>query len=287
MKNLVDSLTLEKRSFVRWPILFLILLGLGVMLRREWRLQPDGHLHVHFLDVGQGDSALIVSPSGKQIVIDGGPDLTTLEEAGKKMPFFDRSIDLLVLTHPNTDHLVSLPSLLHRYRIAQILVTGVPFELGRYEELIAAIEEEHPTVIFADPAKDLDFGDGLVLDIVWPPTDTPEREWEDVNDASIVLRALYKDQSILFTGDIEETAEREILASGADVSATVLKVAHHGSKTSSSTGFLLEVHPSLAVISVAQENSYGHPSPSILDRFAHFKIPVKMTSTEGTISLTF
>src|SRR3989344_5800032 len=195
-KNLVDSLTLEKRSFVRWPILFLILLGLGVMLRREWRLQPDGHLHVHFLDVGQGDSALIVSPSGKQIVIDGGPDLTTLEEVGKKMPFFDRSIDLLVLTHPNTDHLVALPSFLHRYRISQVLVTGVPFELGRYEELLVAIEDEHPAVIFADPAKDLDFGDGLVFDIVWPPTDAAMREWEDLNDASIVFRALYNDQSI-------------------------------------------------------------------------------------------
>lgn len=284
---LLPSSTLKDSFFLRWPILFLILLGLGVMLRREWRLQPDGHLHVYFLDVGQGDSAFLISPSGKQIVIDGGPDLSTLEEVGKKMPFFDRSIDLLVLTHPNTDHMVALPSLLRRYHIRTILVTGIPFKLARYEELLSAIEEAHPDVLFADPAKDLDLGDGLVLDIVWPPTDAALRKWKDINDASIVLRALYADQSILFTGDIEESAEEEILASGADVSSTVLKVAHHGSKTSSSTGFLLEVKPGQAVISVAAKNSYGHPSPSILDRFAGLKIPVRMTSAEGTVSLQF
>lgn len=257
------------------------------MLIREWQKMPDGNLHIHFLDVGQGDSALIVSPSGRQIVIDGGPDFSTLEEVGRRMPFFDRSIDLLVLSHPHLDHLAVFPELLRRYRIKSVLLTGVPFVQARYEEMIAMIEQTHPNVIFSDPTKDLDFGDGVILDIIWPGPDFIHRKLSDVNNASTALRVLYKDQSILFTGDMEEAEEKEILQSGADIRSTILKIAHHGSKTSTSTGFLLAVDPELAVISAGKDNSYGHPSRSTLERLAHFGIPVRTTADEGTISLEF
>ncbi|MBI3331903.1 MBL fold metallo-hydrolase [Candidatus Peregrinibacteria bacterium] len=276
---------MKNSPITQWLICLLALTGMAAMLHRELRLLPDGNVHVHFLDVGQGDSALLVSPTGKQIVIDGGPDLAALEAVGSRMPFFDRSIDLLVLSHPNVDHLVALPSFLRRYRVEKILLTGIAYDVGRYEELIAAVEDRKPEIIFSDPAKDLDMGDGLLLDVLWPPKDIESISFKDVNDSSIVLKAMYGKESILFTGDIEEFAEKEILATGADLRSTVLKVAHHGGKTSSGTGFLLAVDPRLAIISVAANNSYGHPHPSILGRLKALQIPVQMTKDEGTISL--
>src|SRR3989344_5109998 len=115
-----------------WLYAHVALVAALVLCLREVSLLPDGRLHAYFLDVGQGDAALIVSPSGKQIVIDGGPDTALLEHLGRLMPFFDRSIDLLVLSHPNLDHIAAFPELLRRYRVGHVLFTGVKYPLGQY-----------------------------------------------------------------------------------------------------------------------------------------------------------
>lgn len=262
--------------------------GTLLLAVREWRLLPDGKLHAWFLDVGQGDSALLVTPSGRQILIDGGPDLSALEAIGKRMSFFDRSIDLLVLSHPNLDHLASFPEVLRRYRIGAVLMTRSPYELARYKEFLTELELRRIPVLLADPARDLDLGDGVLLDVVWPDASSlAAHPVRDANNASIVLRVLHRDRAILFTGDMEEEEERTVLASGADLDADVLKVAHHGSKSSTSTGFLLAVTPNLAIISVGDGNRYGHPHPAILERLRHFGVTVKTTMERGDVEVVF
>ncbi len=275
--------------FLRHPIgiLCVITAVITIVGYHEYRLSPDGKLHIYFLDVGQGDSALIVTPSGKQIIIDGGRDDTTIEHLGRLMPFFDRSIDLLVMSHPQMDHMFSFPDILRRYTVGHILMTGVDYKLARYRELLGLIKEQQVPVWIADPANDIDMGDGVTLDVIWPPPTLLGKQMKEVNNSSIVLRVLHGTGAALFTGDMEELEEREVLKSGADISATYLKVGHHGSKTSSGTGFLLAVDPDLAVISCSKTNSYGHPHRVILERFKHLGIPVKVTGWEGTVEVTF
>lgn len=269
----------------RTSILFLLCAAL-LLSWREWRVAPNGNVKVDVLNIGQGDAIFITSPSGRQILVDGGPDLSALAGIGKRMSLFDRQIDLLVLSHPHQDHLFSLPAVIERYGVHAILLTGVAYNGPRYEELLNLIRARNVPVIIADPTRDIDLGDGVLLDILWPP---PIYEgMEDPsggNDSSVAFQLTFGKDTMLFTGDMEKPEEDAVLASGADVRADILKVAHHGSKTSTSTGFLLAVDPDLAVISVAKENDFAHPSPSVMDRFRHFDIPVRTTADEGVIHL--
>lgn len=265
----------------------LVGIAFAVFFVREIRLLPDGRLHVHVLDIGQGDSILLVSPTGKQVLIDGGPNSGVIEPLGKHFSFFDRSLDLVVLTHPDLDHSGGIPEVLHRYHVDAMLLTGIRKEGKVYGEILQLIREKNIPVVIADPAKDIDLGDGVVLDVIWPPPTLNGVEVEEANDTSIVLRAFFGTGSMLFTGDIGEKAEEAILASGADIDADILKVPHHGSKTSSSTGFLLAITPRLAVISAGRKNQFGHPTPLVVDRYRHFGIPLRVTAEEGTISLDF
>ncbi len=242
--------------------LSLALFLLSLLLIREISLLPDGKLHLHVLDVGQGDSIFVVTPSGKQILVDGGPDMRTLEHLQKHMSFFDRTIDLVLMTHPDLDHRAALPAIFERYTVRHFL-----------------------TAQNANPHHDIVMGDGVVLDVVEMAhcaVCTKSR-----NNQSVVIRVLYEDDSILLTGDIEEEAERAILASGADVRANVLKVAHHGSRTSSSTGFLLAVSPKEALISSGRGNRFGHPHTEILERLRSFHIQTETTADKGVISRSF
>jgi competence protein ComEC len=142
-------------------------------------------------------------------------------------------------------------------------------------------------VWIADPTKDIDLGDGVTLDVIWPPPTLLGRDMKDVNNSSIVARVLYGSDAVLLGGDAEEKEERDVLASGADIRATVLKAGHHGSKTSSGTGFLLAVDPDTVAISCGRDNSYGHPHQVILDRFRALGIPARVTAWEGDIEETW
>ncbi|MDO8649444.1 MAG: MBL fold metallo-hydrolase [Candidatus Peregrinibacteria bacterium] len=268
-----------------WLIACTILLAGHALVIHELVRVGDGKTHVYILDVDQGDSIFIVSPTGKQILVDGGPNLTALEHLGRLMPALDRSLDLVVLTHPDLDHLVAIPEVVERYRIGGIVLTGIAVSNPRYQRLLTEIEERHIPVLLADPRADIDLGDGVLLDTVWPEAGLLGRTVKAPNDTSVVMRLFTGSQSILLTGDIEKDAEEDILRSGVDIRSTILKVAHHGSKTSSSTGFLLAVNPDRAVISVGRDNSFGHPHPSVLERYRHFGIPVETTVEEGTIEI--
>ena len=260
---------------------------ISFLFLRETALLPDGKLHLHILDVGQGDSILLITPSGKQVLVDGGPDLSTLSHLERFIPFFDRTIELVILTHPDSDHVTALPSVLERYGVNHVLMTGVHHASGRYAALQSGISAQSISVLFPDPSMDIDLGDGVVLDVVWPSKNLISVTPKNQNSASVVVRVLYKGHAILLPGDIEIEAEHEILASGANIRSSILKVPHHGSRTSSSTGFLLAVAPDIGLISAGKDNRFGHPHRDVVDRYSAFGIPTKTTAHDGVISLEF
>lgn len=260
-------------------ILGVLLLALGFEYAR-WLRPPT----LFVFDIGQGDGMLIAD-GGYQIVIDGGPDGAMLSHLGSTMPFFDRTIDLLVLSHPHLDHLQSFPELLRRYRVRAVLFTGVAYAQPRYEEFLTLLADEGAAIAIANPSEDFLVGD-LMVDVLWPPPIYFGKKTKDVNDNSTALRvSVPGGKSVLLTGDMETGEERDMLRAGIDLRADILKVAHHGSRTSSSTGFLLAVRPSVALVSVAADNSYGLPDEDVLARYATLGIPLRMTMEEGTMEI--
>lgn len=260
--------------------LFLLTLGL---IRESLKL-ADGKLHLWALDVGQGDAILLRTPRGKTVLVDGGPDLSVLQHLGQHLSFFRRRIDLLILTHPDKDHISGFPEIVRRYHVGHVMLTGVEHDSARYVELVDLLDQADIPLIVSDPKQDIDLGDGVILDILFPDAATMDPDME-TNRSSIMLRVLYGNQAILLTGDGDAWTEAQVLATGADVQSDILKLGHHGSKTSTSTGFLLAVNPRLAIVSAGRGNSYGHPHREVIDRLEKRDIPVRSTMEEGTVEL--
>jgi competence protein ComEC len=264
------------------PIVFLLFLGW-----HELSLLPDGRTHIYFLDVGQGDGALVVTPTGKAVVIDGGPDTRMLEHLGTYRPFFSRRIDMLVLSHPHLDHLASFPDMLRRYEVKTVVLSGVPAGLPRYREMLGLMRAQGTRVVSPSATGLIDFGDGVQMEILWPSATMLAQHPDDINDTSVVVRVSAGSGSALFTGDIEDDAEQRMVAAKIDVRADILKVAHHGSNSSSSTGFIVAVSPAMAVMSVGKDNTFRHPRPEIVRRYESLHIPIRRTDLEGTIEVVW
>ncbi len=236
-------------------------------------------LEVTVLAIGQGDAILIETPGGRDVLIDGGPGRAVLRGLGGEMAWRDRSIDLIVLTHAQADHATGLLDVLGRYDVRRI-VTGPPGDRSVIQQaLTRAATDEGAAIARVAAGTSFDLGDGVRLDVLSPPTDT---DGSSGNDASIVLRLVWRDVSFLLTGDIEAAAEEALVESGVDLHATVLKVAHHGSKTSSTAGFLDAVRPSIAVISSGAKNRYGHPAPDVVDRLGEYA-DIYNTAADGAV----
>ncbi len=252
-----------------------------------WSHRPDGRVHIFFLDIGQGDSALIITPSGKQIMIDGGPDLKTLGYLGSHMSFFDRSIDLLILSHPHLDHVASFPEILARYDVGRFLFAGTASKTGRYRAVLRELADNHPQAMIAEPGSSVDLGDGITFDVLWPPRSWYGKAVSNENNASVTGILRYKNHSVFFVGDSELPVERALLAMHTDLHAEVLKVGHHGSDTSSSEQFLRAVRPDRAVISVGEGNSFHHPKQDVLNRLDRLGIPYQRTDRDGTVEIVW
>jgi competence protein ComEC len=245
---------------------------------------PDGRLHVAFLDVGQGDAILITAPDGQQVLVDGGPSPAALTSAlGDEMPFWDRSLDLVIMTHADADHLTGLAEVLQRYQVGAWLDNGLTGEDPLYAQCQRLQEEAgvtvHPVLSAGD---EMDLGQGITLEVLHPPQGGLPQG--DANANSVVLRLIWGQATFLLTGDIEADAEASLLRSGQPLAAQVLKVAHHGSGDSSGAEFLASVAPRYAVISVGADNPFGHPAPAVLARLAASgETTVLRTDDEGTI----
>lgn len=247
-----------------------------------WDLSASRDLLVDFLNVGQGDSTFIQTRNHQQVLIDGGPSSAVLDKLSKQMPFYDKTIELVILSHPEKDHLAGLLEVLKRYKVKNILWNGIVRDTAEWQEWEKLIAVEGAKIEIAKAGERIVLGAATFMDILSPGKSVEGQKVEDSNDTSIV--ALLKDgeESFLFTGDIDNKIE-SILAEKS-IQATVLKVAHHGSKTSSSEVFLKELSPQLAVISVGK-NTYGHPTPEVLAKLENFGIQIKRTDLNGDVKI--
>jgi len=270
-------------NYKKW---LLYLIGMVTCIALYFGLHwPDHKLHVYFLDVGQGDSIFIETPNGKQMLVDGGAGNKIIYELAEVMPFFDRTIDVVVLTHPDKDHVGGLIEVLGRYKIGQVIITGVESGSGDYVEFLR--RSTNSKIVYENDKIDFDL-DGVFVDFLYPFDSLFGDKIQKMNDSSIVMKLKYKNVNILLTGDLEIEGEKELLDAGVDLKADILKVGHHGSKTSSSMDFLKAVNPSVAIIQCGKNNSYGHPYAGVLDNLKKAGIEkIYRNDLDGRLEFSF
>jgi competence protein ComEC len=248
-------------------------------------------LKVVFFDVGQGDSIFIQTPQKHQILIDGGPTSVVLEKLGNEMPFYDRTIDLIILTHPEHDHIGGLLEVLKRYRVENILWTGVLRDTAEFKEWERLLVEEKNAVIeiaqagqrIVCPANTLE--KTVNMNILYPFENLDKQIIKNTNNTSIIIQLIFGENKFLFTGDAYKSVERKLIERELLLKSDILKIGHHGSKTSTSEEFIEAVDPEIGVISVGRENSYGHPTPEVLEILKKYGINILRTDELGDIKI--
>jgi len=249
-------------------------------------LNGPHYLKVDFLNVGQGDSAFIQTPQNHQILIDGGLTSAVSEKLSERMPFWDKDLDLVILSHPESDHMQGLLEILQRYKADYILWSGVKKFTPEYDEWILILEKQKEIgakIIIAKAGQEIKAGN-VLIDTLYPLEDVENKELKNTsNDTCLVSKLIFGKNSFLFTGDISSVTEKKLINNKIDLQSDVLKVAHHGSKYSTSDIFLSAVLPRIATISVGAKNTYGHPTPEVLQRLEKFGIKVDRTDQEGDI----
>ena len=233
-------------------------------------LTKDDSLHVVFFDVGQGDAIFIQTPGGRQMVVDGGADpLLMARLLGERMRFYDRHLDIVVASHPNSDHIGGLVQVLDRYDVGAVLERRIEYASVTYTAWAKAVQEGEKRgarVIQASAGQVIAIDSDVRIEVLGPPSGLLRGTESDADNASLVLRLVYGEVSFLLTGDIFAEGERALVASGVAVDSDVLKVPHHGSDSSSTRALLEAVRPSAAVISVGADNRYGHPNAAVIER---------------------
>jgi len=265
-------------------IVLLVLLNVGIWYG-VWKKEHPV-LFVAFLDIGQGDSIFIRAPSGREMLVDGGSGAQVLRALSEVMPPWDRTIDVVVGTHPDADHIGGLSDVLSHYHVHYVFEPGLLSDTITYQAFTNAVEKEvtdGAVHAFLERGMQIDLGRGAVFTVLWPDGKPPEGT--ESNSASIVGRLSYKKAAVMLTGDAPQSVEKVIVGENAPsvLQSDILKLGHHGSKTSSSEVWLEAVAPSVAVVSAGENNRYGHPHQEVLDRLLSDAIPVVRTDKEGTL----
>ncbi|MEK6410975.1 MAG: ComEC/Rec2 family competence protein [Acidobacteriota bacterium] len=275
--------------------------------------QANGKLTVHFLDVGQGDSALVVFPHGKSMLVDGGGELRferrdqsqkggATAETEEDENFADNAfsigeavvsrfiwslgrtrVDYVIATHADADHVGGLRDVVRNLQIGQAIVGHVPTADSEYDRFAEAARQRGIVLSRVSAGEHFQI-DGVTIEVLWP---LPASSWPETsgNDDSVVLRLVYGTVSILLAGDIERAAEDSLVASGVILAADVLKVPHHGSRTSSTEAFINAVHPRYGVISVGERSRFGHPHPAVVNRYLIRNVKLYQTGHDGMVTL--
>lgn len=242
---------------------------------------PDGRLHVYFLDVGQGDATLLRTPAGRYLLVDGGPDPVLLtSRLGQVMPFWQRTLDVVIATHPDSDHSTGLYSVLQRYKVQHVIQAP---SLSGDAHWMESVQRSKANVTWATRGTVASIGSGLQLEVLHPPPGAGRSVASDANRDSVVLRITAGHTRLLLAADINSASEDEMLTAGMDVAANLLKVAHHGADSATEERFLAAVNPQLAVISVGAKNRFGHPSDRVLGRLQERDCAILRTDVQGTI----
>ncbi len=269
---------------LQYYLMAILILGLGNVFVWQFIFGLSGQMKTVFFDIGQGDSIFMETPQKHQILIDGGPSSKVAEKLGKQMPFWDKTIDLVILTHPDYDHLKGLLDALDYYKVKNIIWTGELSEGKTFEAWLLKLQKEGAKITLTKAGAKITAGD-LKIDILYP-LELPKEDSQNNNETSIAGRLVFGTTEFLFTGDINREAEQAIIANNKDIEADILKISHHGSRSATSLEFLANVKPEVAVISVGENNSYGHPHQEVLSNLAEFGIKVMRTDLTGDITIT-
>jgi competence protein ComEC len=275
----------HKRKFSFFHLILFVVLCVFAWSTYSSASQKDGLLHIYFLDVGQGDAIFIETPNGNQVLIDGGPDGSILSQLSQVMPFYDKDIDLLVASHPHSDHIAGLVDVLNRYEVKSFLEAEEGYDSSIFRAMKEAIANEGLQEIEAISGKVIDLGSGVTLTVLYPFKSAQGISTKEAHEYMVVTLLKYNNFEMLLTGDMEDEVERQLIAKGINLDIDVLKVGHHGSKTSTSEDLLRATTPEVAIIEVGEGNKYHHPTPLILTRLENFKIPYYRTDLDGMIRL--
>lgn len=284
----------SRKNSIIWIVIALVCFNL-----LAWNLvfngSPPRSLKVVFFDVGQGSAVFIETSQHTQILVDGGPSSKIIEKLGRTLPFFDRSIDLIVSTHPDFDHLAGLVEVLKSYQVEAVGWTGVKGRTAEFEEFMAKTNQEGAEKIILKRGEIIRVGRDLKIEVLAPLENFAGREVKDYNTSSLVFKVSYGKTDFLLTGDAPVSVEKELIEkmsrpSGAsesknDLDIEILQVGHHGSKSSTSEVWLEATSPEIAVIQVGQNNRYGHPNPEVLKRLENYGINVLRTDKDGDIEI--
>ena len=247
-------------------------------------LSRSPFLEVNFFDIGQGDAIFIQTPQRHQILIDGGPDSKIIEKLNKEMPFWDRTIDLIILTHPHHDHMAGLIEVLKRYKVENILWTGIVRDTAEFSQWQNLIKNERAEIFIAKSGQKI-ITPRTVLGVLYPFESLEGEQLKNINNTSIVSKLIFEETSFLFTGDIYKSVEKKLIEKKFNLDSKILKVGHQGSKTSSSEDFIRAVSPEIAIIQCGRDNKYGHPHSETLSRLEKYGIKILRTDNDGDIKI--
>lgn len=271
-----------KRKKIFTPISLVVLLITFCGIWLSYFSPDEKHMEVTYFDVGQGDSAFIRFPNGKNALVDGGPGKEVLESLGRKLPFYDRDIDVIFLSHSHADHMVGLIHVLKRYKVGRVVVTAATYKTPGYQEFLELVKDKKIPVTVARRDVAFDFGEGAKVKVLHPRS---AEKYENPNDWSEVLLLTLGQNEFLFTGDIEKEASGAMLDIYKNLEADVVKVPHHGSKDALNERLYKYLTPEYAIISVGEKNRYGHPSLKTIGLLEKNGIKYFRTDKEGDISL--
>lgn len=272
---------LRSQNF-RLTLTLILMFFMLIVLTSYYTVKPNSQVvKLWFFDVGQGDMEMIQTPDNKRVIIDGGPSESAISEVDKVVPFYDRKIDAVVLTHPHADHLAGLIKLIKTYEVKSLYLTGVSQNTPEYLEFLNLIKEKNIETHVVKTGDYIDLGDGINLDFLFPLTNISETTVENLNNSSIVARLEWGNEAALYMGDLETEGQNELLATGQNVKADLIKVSHHGSSDSADEKFIKAVSPKYAVIEVGVDNKFGHPSQNFINILKNVKI--YRTDQDGNI----
>ncbi|EKD64599.1 MAG: hypothetical protein ACD_50C00338G0004 [uncultured bacterium] len=272
-------------------IVFIVIFSLGAIFVYHYSKFNDRKLHVVFCDVGQGDAIFLRTPKGSDILIDGGPNNSVLSCLLGHMPFWDRDLELVILSHPHADHLNGLIEVAKRYKIKSFATENLKNNTASFRVLIDEIKKQNIKIQYLHTGDRFSFKDGLILEIVGPSrefigeTSPTGMIGESSEFANILTLFNYKDFSLFLTGDSQKEGIKDAILSGFLQDIDVLQVPHHGSKTGLDSEILSYLKPELAVISVGKNNKYSHPAKEIIEILRNQEIKTLRMDQNGEIEI--
>lgn len=270
-------------QFQKWLWFYVVCCFCLFFLYSDYQKISIRFLSVNYLDIGQGDATLLITPENQKILIDTGPPGSLMAKIPKFLAFFDKKIDLLILTHTDLDHIGSAFELLNNYSVRQVILPQDLKDKKEFENLLLLLEKQNIPFYFARQSQDWKIGKSVYLDFLYPLDNLSLQAQTKLENNSLIFKIIYGKTAFLFSGDAGIKEEKSLVLSQQNLQAEIYQVGHHGSKTSSSMEFLTSIQPKISIISAAKENTFGHPHPETMQRLNNLKSTIYQTAQAGDL----